>query len=71
MVGAISVKDLAVLTASSMLSRFLAFVSGAGYCCDTSTAQTDIDDFIAFALVYERKADDERAVLGRLHPQVL
>ncbi len=37
-----------------MLGRFLAFVSE--YCYDPSTAQADIDDFMAFAREHERKA---------------
>ncbi|WP_175948842.1 hypothetical protein, partial [Burkholderia pyrrocinia] len=38
----------------NMLGRFLAFVSE--YCYDPSTAQADIDDFMAFAREHERKA---------------
>jgi hypothetical protein len=37
-----------------MLGRFLAFVSE--YCYDPSTAQADINDFIAFAREHDRKA---------------
>ncbi len=53
-VGAITAEDLSVLTARNMLGRFLAFVSE--YCYDPSTAQADIDDFMAFAREHERKA---------------
>jgi hypothetical protein len=53
-VGAITAEDLSVLTARNMLGRFLAFV--AEYCYDPSTAQADIDDFMAFAREHERKA---------------
>jgi hypothetical protein len=53
-VGAITAEDLSVLTARNMLGRFLAFVSE--YCYDPTTAQADIDDFMAFAREHERKA---------------
>lgn len=53
-VGAITAEDLSVLTARNMLGKFLAFVSE--YCYDPSTAQADIDDFMAYAREHERKA---------------
>jgi len=53
-VGHIDGEALSVLIARNMLGRFLAFV--AEYCYDPSTAQADIDDFIAFAREHERKA---------------
>lgn len=53
-IGAITPEDLSVLTARNMLGKFLAFVSE--YCYDPSTAQADIDDFMAFAREHQRKS---------------